>query len=170
MMDKSLNKFLVQKVLTHYLKQLEHIITLSRNTEPKLLDARLSEDMFDFYVQCQIVCNMALRFYAPLSRNLVPNFEQEQKSWHGILQQITDTKDFIRQHELADNWQEKLIEDKAGFQSVALPGIEFFQQFALPNLIFHLTLVYTTAKLNGVKVSKGDFDGFHHYPEGFSFQ
>jgi hypothetical protein len=51
-----------------------------------------------------------------------------------------------------------------------MPASEYVSSFVLPNFFFHISMVYAIAKNNGVSVSKGDFDGIHQYPKGFSWE
>jgi hypothetical protein len=63
-----------------------------------------------------------------------------------------------------------MIDDKAGFAELVLPANEFLYQYAMPNFFFHLSMVYAIAKQSGLCLSKADFDGYHIYPAGFSFE
>jgi hypothetical protein len=63
----------------------------------------------------------------------------------------------------------KLIVDKAGFNDISLPQSQFILSYIIPNFMFHMSMVYAIARKNGVDLSKGDFDGLHRYPTGFSF-
>jgi hypothetical protein len=58
----------------------------------------------------------------------------------------------------------RLCQSRAGEADVALPGSAFLHTYALPNFFFHMTLVYALLRLQGVPVTKGDFDGYHRYP------
>jgi hypothetical protein len=51
-----------------------------------------------------------------------------------------------------------------------MPASEYVSSFVLPNFFFHISMVYAIAKNNGVSVSKGDYDGIHQYPKGFSWE
>jgi hypothetical protein len=53
---------------------------------------------------------------------------------------------------------------------VELNGHEFIELYIIPNFLFHLSMAYAIARAEGIAVSKGDFDGFHSYPEGFCFE
>jgi uncharacterized protein len=64
--------------------------------------------------------------------------------------------------------EERVIRHQAGFAELEQTGLEFLHLFGLPNFFFHLTMGYATLRVAGVPLGKGDFDGFHDYPEGFS--
>ncbi|EOV1092755.1 DUF1993 family protein [Vibrio fluvialis] len=56
-----------------------------------------------------------------------------------------------------------------GSIQIALAPFEFFHHYIVPNMLFHLSMVYAIARANGVALSKGDMDGLHRYSPGFSF-
>ena len=57
----------------------------------------------------------------------------------------------------------------AGFAVLEQTGLEFLQLYGLPNFFFHMTMGYAALRAAGVPLGKADFDGFHFYPEDFSF-
>ena len=61
------------------------------------------------------------------------------------------------------------VSDTAGFAKLQFGQPEFLHQYILPNFFFHISMLYAIAKLNGVVLSKADYDGYHAYPAGFSF-
>lgn len=61
------------------------------------------------------------------------------------------------------------ISHVAGEVTITQPGEVYLRQFALPNLWFHLSMAYAIARVNGLELGKGDFDGWHEYEAGFSF-
>jgi len=63
----------------------------------------------------------------------------------------------------------RLIKERAGFADLELVEPHFIHHYGLPNFFFHLSMVYAIARQQGVVLSKADFDGFHDYPNGFSF-
>ncbi len=63
----------------------------------------------------------------------------------------------------------EILREQAGFTEVALPREKFLQQYIFPNFYFHYAMVYAIARSRGVPLSKQDYDGYHQYPEGFSF-
>ena len=52
--------------------------------------------------------------------------------------------------------------------TVELPGETYLHEFGLPNLYFHHAMAHVALKQAGVVLGKADFDGRHHYPEGYS--
>ncbi len=63
----------------------------------------------------------------------------------------------------------RMIRHRAGFADLTQTGGDFLYLYGLPNFFFHLTMAYAAMKVAGLPLGKTDFDGFHHYPPGFSF-
>lgn len=63
----------------------------------------------------------------------------------------------------------RVIRHRAGTADLEQSGQDFARLFGLPNFFFHLTMGYAALRMAGVPLGKSDFDGFHAYPEGFSF-
>jgi uncharacterized protein len=63
----------------------------------------------------------------------------------------------------------RIIRHHAGFAVLEQTGTEFLHLYGLPNFFFHLTMGYAALRSAGVPLGKADFDGFHSYPDGFSF-
>ena len=57
----------------------------------------------------------------------------------------------------------EIVTDRAGLADIALPAACFVVDYALPNMLFHLTTAYAIARWEGVKLGKADFDGWHRY-------
>ena len=70
---------------------------------------------------------------------------------------------------LVDRLPEPRVTHTAGFAELEQEAGEFLLSYALPNMIFHLTVAYGAARAAGVPLGKADFDGFHAYPPDFSF-
>ncbi len=64
----------------------------------------------------------------------------------------------------------RIIRHHAGFAELEQTGADFLHLYGMPNFFFHLTMGYAALRSAGVPLGKADFDGFHSYPEGFSFQ
>jgi hypothetical protein len=62
------------------------------------------------------------------------------------------------------------VRTTAGFAELDLPAAEYFQMYAVPNFFFHYSIVYAIARQAGVPVGKAEFDGYHRYPSGFTFE
>ncbi|MER2493161.1 DUF1993 family protein [Catenovulum sediminis] len=177
-----------QALCLRYLQQLDKMLLKiktelqksSNQSEHTILAAKLADDMFALHVQVRITCNFALRGCCRLAGREVIYFDNQDVSFAGLQQQISQTVAYIKALEFAEpllskpalgelKQGEPILHDTAGQNTVSLPQSKFIQQYILPNMFFHLTLFYAIARSRGIHLSKGDFDGYHFYPEGFSF-
>lgn len=68
-----------------------------------------------------------------------------------------------------ENAQSRVISHQAGFAKLEQTAAQYLDSFAIPNLWFHISTAYLLLRANGVDVGKGDFDGLHSYPNGFTW-
>lgn len=156
----------IKSLLCQHLSQL---LLITNKIPPELFNRRLSQDMFSLGDNAKIAANFALRGYCPLVNQEVASFEKKGIHKENIQKNITETLDFLKAQPEVTQLDNRLITDKAGFTEVKLPQGQFLHQYILPNLLFHISMVYATARSHGVALSKGDFDGYHQYPADFSF-
>ncbi|RKF14278.1 DUF1993 family protein [Alginatibacterium sediminis] len=162
-----------QLLFIHYLNQLEHMLSrieASDDNNQSFLGISLQPQMFDLRTQLHICVNFSLRACCPLWQRITPNFEAKQPSYEALFQEIIATRDYLKNlGELPTGAWEQQLSEKAGFAELDLPAFEFVYQYAFPNFMFHYTMVYTIAKSCCVELGKADFDGYHQYPQDFSF-
>lgn len=158
----------IKNIFQHYLRQLDVIVS---KTPPEVFSLALSEDMFSLEVNAKVASDFALRGYCPLLNHEVVSLFSEEPGKAVVKKQLSDTLAYLNElPEITQLLDEKKIKEKAGFTEVELSQPLFIHQYILPNFIFHISMVYAIAKANGVSLGKGDFDGIHSYPEGFSFE
>ena len=63
----------------------------------------------------------------------------------------------------------RVIAHRAGFADLEQDGASFLHLYGMPNFLFHVTMGYASLRAGGLPLGKADFDGFHHYPDGFAF-
>jgi hypothetical protein len=139
--------------------------------ESTLLKARLVDDMLPLNVQAKIAANFALRACCPLAGRKYQELAGDIDSFRQLKAYLSSTIDYIKQLSEPTLAQLELqVKDTAGFTEISLPAAEYVSSFILPNFFFHISMVYAIAKSNGVPVTKGDIDGIHQYPKGFSWE
>ena len=156
----------------HQLAQILEKIAQREQQNPAILGARLTADMLPLMQQVRATANFALRACCPLAGLELVLFNNAERSFIGLQTQITQTINYLQaipaaQFTLA---QQQNLPEKAGFAELSLPPERFLFEYILPNFFFHLSMVYAIARSRGVALSKGDFDGYHQYPAGFSFE
>ncbi|OBP17180.1 hypothetical protein A5320_21160 [Rheinheimera sp. SA_1] len=138
--------------------------------DERILHERLSPDMFPLCVQVEIVASFALRSCCPIAGVEVNSYSREVKSFANLRAQLEDTFNYITSLDEKHSNLEVVIEDMAGPSPISMKAEDFLMRFAYPNFYFHLGMVYAIARSRGVPLTKGDFDGLHQYPPGFSFE
>ncbi len=162
---------LPNELFIHPLRQLALLLQKIQRQDSALLDAALTPEQFPLWQQAQTAIGFSLRACCPLSDKAKPVFAKPKPGWADLELQIHLTLEFLQSlhAEDFDGWQHKRVETTAGFAELQLKGEQFLYLYAVPNFYFHFGMVYAIAKAQQVSLSKGDFDGWHQYPEGFSF-
>lgn len=157
----------IKKVFQHYLSQMETVVA---KIPPETFASSLADDMFNLETNAKIAANFILRGYCPLINRKVASFTKEESGKAAVQAQIAETANYLNGLPEAQQLNaSRHLRDKAGFSEVDLPEPEFIYHYIIPNFLFHASMVYAIARANGVKLSKGDYDGIHSYPTGFSF-
>ncbi|MCG6348362.1 DUF1993 family protein [Vibrio fluvialis] len=157
----------IKALLMRYLTQLDIVV---EKIPPELFATALADDMFSLEMNAKIAANFALRGYCPLARVEEVSFFTSQAGKQAVRQQIAQTLAYLEAEPALLHWQDdRVLKDNAGETTIALAPFEFFHLYIVPNMLFHLSMVYAIARANGVALSKGDMDGLHRYSPGFSF-
>ncbi len=168
------------RLFCHYLHQLKIILAKieahsgssvdTNNGKVALLQQSLQPGMLPLIAQIRTAVNFSLRACCPLSNRPRINFDNASETYAGLQQQLDETIAYLQAIPEADFKQgPNRITDTAGFRTLDLSREEYLNCYALPNFFFHINMAYAIARAAGVPLSKGDFDGYHQYPDGFSF-
>ncbi len=152
-----------------FIKPLQRLDALLDIIPEPVLQKCLAEDMLPAGVQTQVACNFALRGYCPLVGHPVNLLECDATSKRALQAYIRDVIELLQGLPEAQLDDSQRVQDKAGFSQVDLPHSSYLYHYILPNFYFHISMLYAIARANGVPLGKGDFDGYHRYPQGFSF-
>ena len=148
-------------VFRHYLAR---ISGMAERAGPEALDARIA-DTFPAGQQFATAAGFTLRIACPLAGREVPDLPDALGPRLAVARAILGAMkpaDF-------DGAEARIIRHRAGFADLEQTGADFLHLYGLPNFFFHLTMGYAALRAAGVPLGKADFDGFHGYPEGFSF-
>lgn len=148
-------------VFRHYLSRVSDIVAVAG---PDALDARIA-DSFPARQQFATAAGYALRIACPLAGREVPDLPQ------GLGPRLAVARAMLGAMTPADfeGAESRIIRHRAGFADLEQTGSDFLHLYGLPNFFFHVTMGYAALRAAGVPLGKADFDGFHSYPEGFSF-
>lgn len=155
---------------SHFLQQLQHLLQHRIQSED-LLYVKLHENMFPLHQQISTAISFSLRCCCPLARRDVVSFKSETISLEALSKETELTIAYLAtlpDDEFAGFEQLDMTFD-AGFAKQTLVGQDYFLLYAFPNFLFHFNMAYAILRTKGQPLSKGDFDGFHHYPIGFCF-
>jgi hypothetical protein len=159
-------------IFNRSLAQLRGMLEKVAADGPAVLGARLHEDMLPLASQVRASANFALRGCCPLAGLPPISFERDEISYTALTAQIDDTMRYIAAISPAqfDGDAARICRDRAGFADIALPADEYLNLYILPNFYFHFSMAYAIARSHGARIGKGDFDGYHLYTPGFSFE
>lgn len=160
-------------VFARYLERLQHLVERARAevesgriAEAELLHDRLAPDMLPWRLQVHVAANFALRAAWPMTGRPRPDDGEAPATLHGLLQRVQSVRGRLATLGPADfdGADRRIVHDRLGRAEVALPASVYLQQVALPNFMFHLSMVHALLRRRGVAVGKADFDGWHDYP------
>jgi len=159
-------------VFGRYLERLDGLVIIAAAhvadrglPEEALLQSRLAPDMLPFEAQVRIAARFPLRALRPLVPRLPDLQFEEARSFATLRDDVAAALGVLSLVEPADleGREAEIVTDRAGLADIALPAACFVVDYALPNMLFHLTTAYAIARWEGVKLGKADFDGWHRY-------
>ncbi len=125
-----------------------------------LLDQRLHPDMFSLRRQIQSSCDNVKLACARLGGVEAPRHEDGEQTWDELKARIAEVGAFVQGLDPEGFEGAAKRELTPGFlRGQAVLGHHYLNQFALPNLYFHLSMVYAILRANGVKLGKMKFIG-----------
>ena len=129
--------------------------------EAAFMQARLYPDMFPLTSQVHIATDMARGGAARLSGGEPPKFEDTERTFAELIDRVDRTLVYIKSLPEAqfEGAETRKITRPVRGQPKEFTGLNYLQQFILPNLYFHTTTAYDLLRHNGVEVGKADFIG-----------
>jgi uncharacterized protein len=156
------------EVFTHTLGNLTALLekgvayAKQRKFEPAvLLASRLAPDMFPLTRQVQIACDLAKNSVARLTGQEPPRFPDTETSFEELHARISRTIDYLKSIPASalEGAETRDIKVPAGERTLEFKGLDFLQHWAIPNVLFHVTIAYAILRHNGVELGKRDFLG-----------
>lgn len=159
-------------VFGRYLERLDGLVIIAAAhvadrglPQEELLKAQLAPDMLPFEAQVRIAARFPSRALKPLVPRL-PDLEfPEVASFAELRDDVATALEALSRVDPADleGREAEIVTDRAGLADIALPAACFVVDYALPNMLFHLSIAYAIARWEGVRLGKADFDGWHRY-------
>ena len=152
----------VPETVKHYLRQIGHILELvsKEDDAEHLLASRLAPDFFETGFQFAVAIRFAARALCPPCGMAVPDIAEVQTL--ASLQKLHEETTALIHSIQVENMSQSVVH-VAGEANLRHDPAEYVTSFALPNLLFHLSMGYAGLRQNGVKIGKADFDGYHVY-------
>lgn len=129
--------------------------------EDEWLGYRLADDMHPLLRQVQIASDGAKGAAARLSGQTPPSFPDEETSVAELRDRIARTiayLDSVPADAIAGREEVPIILE-IGDLALHFTGANYVRDFALPNLLFHVTTAYAILRNRGVAIGKRDFLG-----------
>lgn len=133
-----------------------------RKFDPQVLaGSRVAPDMFPLSRQVQIACDFAKGCSARLAGVEVPKRDDTESTLEQLKDRINWTTEFITSipREKFAEAEQRAIVHELRTQTVKMPGLQYLEQFSLPNFYFHVTATYLILRHNGVPLGKRHFMG-----------
>ena len=165
MSDTSFHSYV--RVFEHYLERIAHLMA---QATPEALEGRLTPESFTALENFAIAQGYVLRSLFPLLGREVPELA-EASSVADVNARGTFVRAQIAGLTSSDfaGAETRAVTHVAGEATLTQPACDFITLYGMPNFFFHLNMGYAILRAQGMAIGKGDFDGFHSYPKGFSF-
>jgi len=129
-----------------------------------LLQSRLAPNMFPLVKQIQIMTDTAKLAVARLGGREAPAFEDNETTMQAVRERLNKTLEYLKREHNFEGYEKKKIELPRN-PGKFLTGKEYFEEHALPNFFFHLTMTYALLRHNGVDLGKKDYLGPLNYKD-----
>ncbi len=147
--------------LSAILEKAARYVTDSQLDETVLVTARLYPNMFALARQVRIACDVVKGAGARLSGVEAPKYEDKETTFDQLQTRIKNTITYLQSlpEGKINGTEEKLIVMQAGPNEYKFKGSDYLNNWALPNLYFHVTTTYNILRHNGLAIGKMDFLG-----------
>ncbi|WP_066707444.1 DUF1993 domain-containing protein [Curvibacter delicatus] len=125
-----------------------------------LMQARLAPDMLPFSRQVTVACDVVKIWGHRMQGLEPPKYPNDETALEQLQTRIDQTLSWLSTlpPDGLDGMADQDITMPAGLgQTRTLCGEDYLQQWALPNLFFHITTAYAILRHNGVPLNKHDY-------------
>ena len=146
-------KAVLEKAKAHALAQ--------KIEESVFLNARLYPDMLPLSRQVQIATDIARGCAARLAGLEPPPYEDKEQTFDDLSARVTRTIEYMKALDPAqfEGGEAREITRPVRGEPHKFMGINYLQQFAMPNVFFHTATAYGILRHNGVPVGKVNYLG-----------
>jgi hypothetical protein len=124
-----------------------------------LLNARLAPDMFALTRQVQIATDHAKGCVARLAGHQIEAIEDSETTFAELQARITKVLGIVESFkpEQFDGSETREISIRIPNRDLKFSGLDYVNQWAMPNFYFHITMAYAILRHNGIELGKKDF-------------
>lgn len=125
-----------------------------------LLHSRLAPDQFPLIMQLQIACDNVKLGAARLAGKEAPTHADDETTFEQIQARIGEVVAYLNTLSEADFVGAELREiSQPRWKGKTLNGLQYLEEYVVPNVYFHITTAYAILRHNGVDIGKRDFLG-----------
>lgn len=124
-----------------------------------LLNQRLAPDMFPLTRQIQIACDHAKGCVARLAGHPPEAMEDNETTFAELHARIKKVLAIVESYkpEQLEGSETREITIKIPNMELKFSGLDYVNQWAMPNFYFHATMAYAILRHNGIELGKRDF-------------
>ncbi|MEM9344974.1 MAG: DUF1993 family protein [Pseudomonadota bacterium] len=150
------------ETIHHYLDQASHLLgVLEQHSDAEALMAVcVAPDSLDTGLHLAVAMQFAARALCLPGGDPVPEIDEPVSLRSLRALQASATGALSTAPEL--DWTAR-VQHTAGEAQLDQPVADYIARFALPNMLFHLTMAYAGLRHGGLRIGKVDFDGMHEY-------
>lgn len=128
--------------------------------DQRIMDMRLTADMFPFSRQVQIATDNAKGMASRLAGKETPNYEDKESSLAELTERLEKTINYLNSLTEDDFAGAEQREARfPWFPDMHMKGGGYLLSYAIPNFMFHVTTAYAILRHHGFEVGKSDFLG-----------
>lgn len=152
-------------VFVQVLRTLDHILEVAEaSSEPgdapdRLVRARLAPDMFDLAQHVVLTCRHALEAASQLTRQELAAFQLEAASLADLRRGVGQALETLQTLDRGAILEAPMIVQAPTGQQFRMTGWTMINDWALPQLYFHMVTVYAILRAAGVQLGIRDYLG-----------
>ena len=155
-------------VARHFMTQLTGLLG---QAEADLLGQQLAPDMLSCGEQISIAQGFVPRMICPVIGRPTIKLVRQGLSADDLMRRHAEVMELLNALSIEDfaGARERTIRHKAGEAELSQSSTDFVTLYAIPNMMFHISMAYACLRLAGLAIGKADFDGFHAYKADTNF-
>ena len=151
----------IKTIFQRRLTTLEHLLKVAQahfGGDESFLQARIAPDMLPLGTQIAFTCNQPRNFALWCDGKPMDNLNPEVTSLAQAYDHIENTQSLLDSINAEDEKLNGVTCHKIapGF-SLELSGIDYVNEFLMPNFYFHLVTAYDILRMSGVAIGKKDY-------------